>query len=477
MITYEEVFSKEVNNPKIFYLIERIRDVGNRFALLNWFTPCQRPTVTDIPDNLVGINIIRVSGKVQELEAYKELFAVHVPKKKKELSELDLTDPTDDMYVYGVYTPEGIDDAILLCKIVDNALEPPFRMDEKFLVEKGMIDNYGDNPPVLTDVGKFILNQLILVEPFGNLIPYWNETFNPAKLDDIVAKLILERQVTREMYNKYMNYGYWYGEDGSIATATWSEKSLTTDPNVPAKKKELLDKYKENLNDPLVLAEIEKELIAMDKAYLKGDSSEPFYAVTAGKTFNEQRKKMFLTFGLTVAFDKNTGNYEFVEESLADGWTIQNLDIASNDVRRGSYGRGIETAKGGEQTKFVLRIFQEVSIDEEDCGSKKGIKVLITEHNYKQYFGRWMVNGVLFDKNNADQFIGKTIELRGPQYCKTKPGFCFKCVGELFRKLDMKAIGMNAVIITSTMTSVAMKSMHVSGIDLYEIEDFHRFLR
>lgn len=462
--------------PKFGFLVERIADVNQRVALLDLFTPHQRPTLFSIPKDVAGKAIIIATGRVQELNTLKENFAVHVPKTPVEEEDLKITEPTADFFVYGVHVPTDQDGVAYLYRLTNDASEPPFRMYEQFTIDKTSIVNYTGDKPILTDVGKFLLNQLVLVYPFGDLIPYINGTFKPGAIDNMVAKLILDKKVTREMYNKYMNYGYWYGMDGSIATPTWSEKSLTTDPKIKEKKKELFDKYRDNLDDPVVLAQIEAELGKIDKEWLKGDVSEPFFEATSKKT-SEQRKKLFLTFGLTVSFDKNTGSYEFVEESLEDGWTIPNLDVVSNDIRRGSYGRGVETAKGGEQTKFVLRIFQELTVDEQDCNSKRGIRVLMTKYNRDYFVGRWTVGGQLITEEVADQSMGKVLEIRGPQYCKTKPGVCYRCVGELFRKLEMDAIGLNEVIITSGMTSTAMASMHAGQVDLVEITDFHRFLR
>ena len=473
---FKDIPAKGLTTVKFDFFITRIKEINQRVALLDLFTPRQRSTLFSIPEEYLGKAVIAVTGKVQELEALKNYFALHVPKVPTQGTDLDMTEPSKDYFVYGVHIPTDQEGIGYLYQLTDDASEPPFKMYEQFYITSGCIDNYTSNEKIVTDVGKFLLNQLVLVFPFGDLIPYRNGTFKPGDLDDIVAHYILEKKITRDMYNKYMNFGYWYGMDGSIATPTWSERSLVTDPKIKERKKELLEKYKDHLDDPMTLSKIENELGQMDKDWLKGDVSEPFFAATSKKT-SEQRKKLYLTFGVLASFDKNTGSYEFVEESLEDGWTIKNLDVASNEVRRGSYGRGIETAKGGEQTKFVLRIFQELAVDEEDCKAKTGIQVLITKYNKTYYVNRWLINNILFTNELADQSIGKVMTFRGPQYCKTKPGFCFKCVGELFRKLDMKAIGMNEVIVTSGMTSAAMSAMHAGQIETVEITDFHRFLR
>ena len=460
---------------KFFYLVENIHLANNRQAVLDWFTSAQRPTLYSIrPDQLS--NVITLTPNQEEARLLDKIPAVHIPQKSTAGNDFDMSDPNSGMVVYGVLHPEEDDKNYLLVKLVDDAMTPPFSSGEQFVLQDSMIKNY-HGPDVVTDVGKFYLNELLLVQPFGDLIPYLNERFDPGVLDRKVAALISDGKVTRAMYNKYMDNGYWYGEDGSVSTACWSEKSLVTDPNVPKRKKELLEKYKDHLDDPVVLSSIEKELIAMDKAWLKGDSSEPFYAVAGGKAWKEQRKKMYLLFGLNTAFSKTSGEFEFVADSLSDGWSASTLAVAANDIRRGSYGRGIETAKGGEQTKFVLRIFQEVTATEADCGTTRGLKVQLNDQNAKTYVDRYLVDGTLLTNENIKSYIGKEVTIRSPMFCNTKDGFCFKCLGELLRKAGIKRVGMQAISITAGFTNLAMKTMHSGGVSSTRVKDFGRFLK
>ena len=469
-----QVFNNQ-DISKFFYLVENIHLANNRQAVLDWFTSAQRPTLYSIkPDKLH--NVITLTPNHEEALLLDKINAVHVPQKDTEGKDFAMSDPNAGMVVYGVLHPDKESEKYLLVKLADDAMTPPFSSGDQFMLQDGMIENY-HGPDIITDVGKFYLNELLLVQPFGDLIPYLNERFDPGALDRKVAALISDGKVTRAMYDKYMDNGYWYGEDGSISTACWSEKSLVTDPNVPKRKKELLEKYKDHLDDPVVLSNIEKELIAMDKAWLKGDSSEPFYAVAGGKAWKEQRKKMYLMFGLNTAFSKTASEFEFVADSLSDGWGASTLAVAANDIRRGSYGRGIETAKGGEQTKFVLRIFQEVAATEDDCGTKRGLKVTIADQNLKTYIDRYLVDGTLLTNENIKDYIGKEVVIRSPMYCNTKNGFCFKCLGELLRKAGIKRVGMQAISITAGFTNLAMKTMHQGGVSSTTVRDFKRFLK
>lgn len=470
---FQEVEASVIRDAKFAYLITRIHEVASRTALLDWFTIHQRPGLT-IPQDLKGKSVIALTGVSDEIDVLKEYFTLHIPKEDIEVGDLELRDPTPSEYVYGIVPTQNSDKTIFLYKLCDDASLAPFDMGDQFYISKGMIQNYSGEK-MKTDVGKFILNQIILVYPFGDKIPYINGTINPSKVDDIVAGLILKGEIGRKEYNTYMNYGTWFGMDGSIATPSWSEKSITTDPKAIQRKRELLEKYKDQLDKPEVLTQIEDEIQAIDREYLKGDVSEPFFF--SSKKNMEQRKKQFLTIGVMEEFGKEKGKYYNVVNSLEEGWTKDTLDIGANEVRKGSYSRGIETAKGGEQTKFIMRIFQEVKIWSDDCGSKRGVHITLTEFNYKYYLNRWTTSDQLIDEDFAKANFGKTIEIRSPQYCAEKKGFCFKCCGEIFRQLGLKAIGLNELLVTSRFTSASMSAMHSSALSTYRLEDFGRFLK
>lgn len=466
---FEVVKMDSIKSPKIFFFLEMLEDI-DRNKLLHLFTARDRYFID--PGSALGADFIKV--KLSSEDNLPKDIAYHVGKGVSVATKV--APDTPNQYVYGAIHNDGTHE-ILLVKIADDSSVAPITTGTKFYLTKDMIVNYNEDDPVVTDAGKFLANKMLLAEPFGSYIPYINAPFKPGAVDKLVANGIMEGDITREMYNKYMNNGYWLLNDGSIFVPTWSERSITTTTEMEKKKKELFDKYRDQLDDPLVVSKIEDELIALDKEYLKGDVSEPFYAVDAGKKLHEQRKKLYMTFGLAVAFDKNSGKYELVEHSLNEGWDASSIAVASNDIRRGSYNRGVETAKGGEQTKFVLRIFQDTEIQEDDCGSTDGITIELTDKNYGNFIDRYLTNGEKLTDDNKSKYIGKTVNIRSPMYCKSKPGFCYKCAGDYFKKTDNKAIGMLALYITATFTATAMKAMHVSGITSTKINDFNKFLR
>ena len=471
---------------KYWHLVHMHRYFKRRTTVLGWLTVTQRPYLKLTKEQLSSSCLACIGDVV-------ELAWLLPPEDTSKASNIGLTyyagteelegvDSKDKVFgkegyaVYGVtVNPEDKSD-IYLVKLSDNAMEPPYRFADEFDLPAGILPNCTNQ--TYTDVGKFLMNYLLLTDPFGSLFPYRNEMFNLGSIEKDIASNILEGKITREQFNVYMNNGYWFGEDASVTTATVTPKAITTDPRIKIRKQELLEQYKDQLDDANITSKIENELVAMDKEWIKGDPSANFYDTDGNKAYKEQRKKMHIFMGLMAGFDKVEGKYEFVSDSLRGGWSLDNLDIAANDVRRGSYGRGIETALGGTQSKFILRIFQGLRIIEDDCGSKKGIKLKLTEDNISFYYGRWVVGETeSISKENKSRFIGKEVVLRSPMYCTSEGGFCYKCCGDLFKKLGMPMAGMNALIITSGFTTTAMKSQHMSSVASVTIKDIQHYLR
>ena len=392
--------------------------------------------------------------------------------------------PSDSNAVYGIAKIVS-DREMLLYKLQDDGSKAPYHIHDKLNIVKGYIENYIGSS-MMTTYGLYLINYTILVLPFGDKIGYINSAdgksdFNLGKLDNKVAELLLDGVIGRPEYDKYMQYGYFIGHMAQLGVVGLTKKALTTDPRIAIRKKELLEIHKHELHDPTVITKIEAELIEMDKAWLRGDPSyDRYYATNEDKSFNELRKKMFVTMGIAPAFSKDTNKYEFTETSLVAGTRPKDMVNMSNEIRRGTYDRGIGTAKGGEQTKFILRVFNATVIAEDNCGSKKGLTVHLTEANKSLFINRSVLDPVsgkvtLLTKDGIDKYVGKVVQIRSPMYCKTKNGLCYTCVGDTFRKLDRESIGMLAVFIGSKFTSINMKSMHFSGIKSGKISDFTKY--
>ena len=368
MLEYKvQDITNEYLAPKFFYYTEQIAQVLTKRGILSFFTVAYRPILT-MPKEVLGKDYLTVTGHPEEIRAIKEYPIVHVSD-KNDKPDLTLVDPLGKYTVYGIIPIN--EQQLAFIKLSDDSSDPVYDMGDKFYITNGMIANYTASEKLLTDVGKFLCNYIFLADPFKDVIPYQNKLMKADDLDGLVAKAILEKKAGRKEYNRYINNGFWFGQDGTIATQSLSPKSLGTDPAIAKRKKELLEQYRDKLHEPAVLAKIEKELVDMDRAYIKGDESEAFWEAAGSKAYTEQRKKMYIMFGSMPDFAKKSNKINLIESSIAEGYKPGDMATLANEIRRGAYDRGKGTADGGTESKFITRVFQSVKITMDDCGTKR----------------------------------------------------------------------------------------------------------
>lgn len=333
---------------------------------------------------------------------------------------------------------------------------------------------------ITTTVGRIIVNQLCFVDPFGDVFPFLNQSLN---LEDDVLKPInaalIKKKITVPAFRKSMDGVFYLGHFTELCTPCLDEHALTTDPAIKKRKAELLKQYEGQLNDPVIIAKIEDELIAMDKEYMKGDNSLRFYKPLGGATFDLWRKKLYIAVGGIEAFSKDSSKYDFLRNSLEEGVRIEDLSIYGNESRKGSYQRGHETQKGGYLTKEVIRAFHDSAITREDCGTKKGVKIDFNVVDPKKFIGRYILlqnKWVEITNENVDSIPKKTYTMRSPMYCQCKEGYCYKCVGKFFEGLDVRQISMSIVDISNTFMSAAMKNMHGSKLAITELTSLDEYV-
>lgn len=349
---------------------------------------------------------------------------------------------------------------------------------DEFILTRGIIANYNNADNITTTYGRFILNYIILADPFGSKIPYINNVLNHKSIQRDVARLIIQHDIDKSSYDKFMNNIYFIGSITELSVPGMTVKALTTGDDVIKRRDELFEKYKDRLNDPMVIVKIEDELIAMDKKYLSDDPASGW--IITSKEYDTCRKKMFITSGITEAFSSNANEYVFIPQALNERMDVTKFPAMCGDIRRGSHMRGKETAKGGEVTKLILRLCQNIAILEDDCQSNEGIDIVLYANNLNDYEGRYVLlpdgKTEVLTKNNFGQYIERTIKLRSPKHCKTKDGFCYRCFGQRYQQLQIRQAGMQAVKISSTLMYTAMKAMHKSKVSIVKISDLNDFI-
>lgn len=352
--------------------------------------------------------------------------------------------------------------------------EPPFRFKEEVSLSTGELPNVDRD--LTTTYGNVLFNMVVLVYAFNDKISFKTGLIKTKAIEAEIEKRLISdgekpvinnKTIENPIYvSEFLNYvdaimsleGY-----SQLCVPSASRRSLTSDPELHKRRDELLEKYKDRLNDPSVVAKIEEELIAIDKAWIKGDISEGFYH--QDKSFNVIRKKMHMLGGYESAFGQDGRT---VKNSLVEGWNLDDFPTLVNSLREGTYNRGAETQLGGVAAKTINRMFQNTRISEEDCGSTLGIDHEVTEKNKNEYIGfyRVMANGSpeAINEGNVDKYVNKTLTMRSPMFCKTsRANYCKTCLGNANSE-NPTGLGSLAGAVGSQLLYIKMKKMHGTSL-------------
>ena len=350
---------------------------------------------------------------------------------------------------------------------------PAFTMLDKILVTRNMISNIKSD--ITSTIGRYFVNKILLDRPFGNKFDYKDESISVDNIEKELANKLIDGSVNVPEYMKFMDGINYLKNLSRLVTVSATYKNVLPPDGIEKFKKDKLAEYDKKYGpnwrkDRVKVLEFKEELKAYDKEWLKDDPS--YGKLTSGKITNNNRVKMYLTFGDESGFDNTGKNFEFVENSLMDNYPKDKKQLAAvfNASRSGSYDRGKETQKGGATAKDILRSTSSLAVRGEDCGSKQGKKYFITKDLLDSIRGRYIVGNKPILIEDPDKYLGKEITLRSPMYCLNKNDtFCATCVGKVMA-MQRDGIALSVLNISNVITTVSMKKMHDTQLKLIDVK-------
>ncbi|QXO11134.1 hypothetical protein pEaSNUABM54_00308 [Erwinia phage pEa_SNUABM_54] len=354
---------------------------------------------------------------------------------------------------------------------------------EDISLEPGDIPNLAE--AVETTVGNYFLNWYCLVHSMGNKVPFQLGEISVKKILKVIKPLFTndivnpDGSLNIDAQDPTLIYVHEYVAfvRNTAATAGFVEVSVpsatpftaTVSPTIKPLREKLFKQYEGQLNDPTVIAKIEKELIAEDKKWIEQDPDRGFYI--KGKSFNVNRKKLFLMGGIEESFNGD-GTYTLVKTSLSEGMRVENMPAMINTMRGGAYSRGALTALGGEAVKFFQRVLQNATVAAEDCGVTYGIPYPVNADNHETLKGRYhTVSGeTVAIGEDTKAFIGKIINLRSPMVCKLgHTDYCAKCMGDEVARSPTGLSAMGSIMGSIFMDSM-MQATHGSALTVVDYD-------
>lgn len=334
---------------------------------------------------------------------------------------------------------------------------------------------------ITTTIGNILFNYCCIINAFNDKMEYIEGRVNVANIETEISKRLQDtpkegeprdsKYIYVDEYIKFSNSLMYITNFSQLCVWCSTEKTMTPPPGLKEFKAQLLEKYKDQLSDPTVVALIDAELVKFDNEYLKDDPGQNFL-LNGGKAL-KARKRLYLMYGAESGFSQ-TVNVDLIKSSLVDGWEVDKFPIMNNALRAGSYFRGAETQLGGESVKWLLRASSNFNVTVEDCGSRLGRKTTITKDNFKKLIGFNIVteegSKEITEEDTDTNYLGKTLMVRSPMYCKlSSTDFCSKCLG---KNLSLNPTGLSLAVSNygSAFMLLMLKRMHASTLSIAKVD-------
>ncbi|ATL47543.1 DNA-directed RNA polymerase subunit beta' [Chitinophaga caeni] len=179
--------------------------------------------------------------------------------------------------------------------------------------------------------------------------------------------------------------------------------------------------------------------------------------------------------------------------NFKDGLNVQDYFISTHGARKGLADTALKTADAGYLTRRLVDVAQDVVINEEDCGTLRGIAISALKDNeevveplYDRILGRTSLHDV-FDPVSEELYVAAgeqitedvakrieessidTVEIRSVLTCESRRGVCVKCYGKNlatgYTTQRGDAVGIIAAqSIGEPGTQLTLRTFHVGGV-------------
>ena len=351
-----------------------------------------------------------------------------------------------------------------------------FHYWEPIKVTASDIPTIKDNETKVVSIGCLLINYL-MYSVFGDNYTFMDGPHSLFDVEKWIAPRIKEDDEAKEgdvSISQYYRYTVVSGLIAGLAdlcTATMSEKGLSTHPDMIKKRNELVEKYKDNINDPMVVYKITEELKKLDKEYFKGDDTEEYMSISKYRNISRVKSKMLI--GYMDPFVKEGLKPRTVPYGISEGLKLEDMDLFVSDSRQTSGDRGSNTALSGYEVKNIITVTQDVKITIDDCKSKVFIRCVPKAHNKNLYISHFMREGNGLKEittDNINSLVNKEIWIRSSATCKEKNGnICKTCAGTVYAKYP-NAIPTSASNVPSTLMMKFMKAMHGGALSTCKLD-------
>jgi DNA-directed RNA polymerase subunit beta' len=369
------------------------------------------------------------------------------------------------------------------------------------------------DPKLETTVGRLLFN-----EALPDDFPFINDTLQSKEISSLVARIAdrYDQTKTAEVLNNLKNLGFHWA---SRAGVTVSIQDVLKPPH----KQEILDEFEKRAEK--VESQFRKGIITDDERRqelieiwteaterVREDMEErfrqepfnPIYMMaTSGARGNMTQVRQIAGMRGLVANPKGDIIPRPIKANFREGLTVLEYFISTHGARKGLADTALRTADSGYLTRRLVDVTQDVIVREEDCGTERGIEVIISlkrprrgakgEFDYlrsrqveTQAVSRTLTEDVedpssgdvLFERGTeldddvVDVMVEHGIEkvlCRSVLTCESLVGVCQLCYGRSLASNRLVDIGEAVGIIAAQSigepgTQLTMRTFHTGGI-------------
>jgi hypothetical protein len=195
---------------------------------------------------------------------------------------------------------------------------------------------------VNTTLGRLIFNRIMIEKlGFANLFNYQNDVMTSKRynaFEGVITTALREDVISTKEMIAYINTRDWFGlQMHGLITSSFTPGVLKVPESVKKRKKELLEKYKDEIaaGNIRIVEEIEQELLKMMLKELDGDIGLDLYLSGARGSVDNHLKNMFIMRGAVQ--NTVTNRFDIIENSLMDGLAKKDVPTHSNMIIAGAY--------------------------------------------------------------------------------------------------------------------------------------------
>jgi DNA-directed RNA polymerase subunit beta' len=375
---------------------------------------------------------------------------------------------------------------------------------------KDRIDNELVNHIIETTVGRTIFNQYVPEE-----VGYINEILTKKSLRDIIGRVLKLSGMakTADFLDAIKNLGFYSAFKGGLSFNL-------DDVIIPEEKTKLVTEGYEQVEEVLsnysmgfitnnerynqiidiwthVNARLTQSLMKQLSNDKHGFNSVYMMLDSGARGSKEQIRQLSGMRGLMAKPQKSgsTGS-DIIENPILsnfkEGLSVLEYFISTHGARKGLADTALKTADAGYLTRRLVDVSQDVIINEEDCGTLRGLVATAIKKNeevvetlYERILGRTTVHNVYHPltgeliveagqeltedlaKKIEDSPI-EQVEIRSVLTCESKKGVCAKCYGRNLATGLMvqkgEAVGVIAAqSIGEPGTQLTLRTFHVGG--------------